>query len=121
MTEEQNNVPYDEVERGKYVSLLEDHPGFVRFPVPLTGRHYKAREKALQEAKDKEMSAMEREWCAALPIIDEWQIEGVPQSDVEESGDNVPLEVINWVRLVSIKYILDAVSLKNLRAPSETT
>ena len=111
-------TPYDEVERGKYVSLLADHPGYVKFPVPLDGRHYKAWNKAKKDAE--ELESLWQDWRAAVALIDEWAIEGVAKSDITPDGDNVPLEVINWVRLVSLVYILDATSLKNLQAPSES-
>ena len=113
--------PFEISDRGVYISLLEDHPGSVKFPVPLIGAHYKAWRKAEQESKDKKEDTVFAEWRRALALIEDWSIEGVPTSALTPEGDQVPLEVIHWVRLVSMLYMLDAVSLKNLRAPSATT
>lgn len=116
---QEKEIPYEITERGVYHSLLEDHPGFVRFPVPLTGAHYKAWIKE-DEQKIEGEAQMWKDWRKALALISEWGIPSVKQSDLTPDADNVPLEVIHWVRLVSSLYILDAISLKNLRAPSET-
>lgn len=111
-------LPFDEVERGKYISNLEDYQGYIKLPAPLQGRHYKAYQKELVEDG---ADPMWIEWRAALAIVEEWNINGLKPSDLTPDGDNVPLEIVQWVRMVFLVYLNDAVSLKNLRAPSQTT
>lgn len=122
-----NPNPFTIPEPGKYISLLADHPGYVRFAHPFLGRHYKAWLRASESTKDSkdvdfvEKSAMFNDWRAAYAILEEWKIDGVVWGDVDERGENVPLEVIEWVRRASINYLAGILNLKNLQEPSETT
>ena len=123
-----------------FVSELAGYPGFIRLPHPFLGKHYKQWLKAgnvadlLDQAQPhsrKQKRAKQKnnpdnwgyfmDWQAALAIIEEWAIDGLPEEDLDKNGDNVPTEVISWVNEVVSEYVVPLTNLKNLRRASGIT
>lgn len=112
---------------GRFPSPLANYPGYVRLPAPFLGRHYKAWYRASEAQpegtgpRDIENKAAFQEWRAAFAVVLEWKLDGLPPSDIDASGDNVPAEVLFWVKALVIRYIADKLDPKHWRAPSAIT
>lgn len=103
-------------EGGIYDSPLEDYPGYIRFPDPLDGRHYRAwlRETRRDDLEDEidNLTAF-GEWRGALALIEEWSLENLARGDIDETGDNVPTMVQVFVRTAAALYLAENFDLGN--------
>lgn len=107
-----DNLEYckQDKEPGKYVSKLNNYPGYVTFPHPFMLSHVKVWwEKAIEAIKDKTALDWEYQtstWNAAKSLLldyGEWAIKGVSVADIKNG--NVPAEVINLVTEAAGDYV----------------
>jgi hypothetical protein len=118
MSEEKVQEPLHE--EGVFTSPLEDHPGTVTFPWPFMGRHYKQWLKVVHSEVDADDTIgnlpIMLEWRSALAIAEIDVLVGgeqLPQDQIDDSGDNVPLSVQAWVRDCAAEYLAEQLNLKN--------
>lgn len=105
---------------GRYPSPLEKYPGFVQFPAPFMYHHFKEwwqrTLEPLKEVAKLDFKGLDLEWEGAKYLLlefGEWQLSGVPVGDVR--SNNVPLEVVNFVRQAADHYLYPQLSPKELR------
>lgn len=111
-------------DEGKFVSPFPNYPGYIQLPYPFMGRHYKlwlraSRSHAKDAEDDIDKLPAFGEWAGAVALILKWAIEGVPEQDVSQSGDNVPVELQVWVRETIGEYLAWHFDSKNWHGQSE--
>lgn len=94
-----------EFDTSEMLHLLPDlatYPGKVTFARQLTAKLFRAWDKAMTvkgeyDPRDIENSLLARQYRAARPLIEKWEVEGIGQSDLTESGDGVPMVIVTWL------------------------
>ena len=104
---------------------LKTYPGKVTFAKQLTAKLYAAWNKAMVvkdefDPGDVENSLIARQYRAALPLIDKWDVKSIERSKLTESGDNVPLVIVSFLTDSVDAYLGYRTAQKKLRIPSRT-
>ncbi len=112
----------DEKQPGRYVSPLTKYPGYVQFPYPLMYPHFKEWWKLtiepLKNVSKLDFGAVDFEWEGAKYLIlefGEWAIRGDHASQGDAKKNDVPVEVVNFVRRAADHYLYPQLSPKELR------
>ena len=100
---------------GYYPCRITGHPGHIQYPSPMTYPHFKVWwELSIESVKELvvgDFKYWDAQWEAAKQLIlkyGKWEIESISRGDVEDN--NLPLEVISFVRMTSEIYIYPKLS-----------
>jgi hypothetical protein len=111
----------DDPEIGPLFPDLAQYSGGVTFHTGLTKTVYRAYDKARQidpafEVTDIENTHFMRQLRAAIPLVKEWQIEGVPWKLAKnDRGDGLPLVLASFLIEAADIYLSKRINLKKLR------
>ena len=119
-TKTKKSVTVDPQRPGYYVSPLEQYPGYLQFPVPLEYPHYKdwwiKTIQPLKEINKFDFARIDLEWEGAKLLLLEWGTWGLSNiSPGKVKANQVPIEVVNFVREAADDYLYDLISPKDLR------
>ena len=100
---------------------LEQYPGTVQFHPMLTKTVYRAYDKARQmldkyPANDIENTFLLRQFRAAIPLVKDWDVPGVPWSVVKNGhGEGLPLVLASFLVESADTFLSKRINLKKLR------
>ena len=129
MTDQQEETLQDEPtlkhEKGKFVSPFKEYEGYIQFPYPFTGAHYKTWLKVSREEM-KDLGEIERlphfvELRSAIALLQDWKLEKCSRIEVATCEEVLPLKIQVWLRAALLTYLNEQFDLKNLPKLSETS